>query len=85
MKKYKLYLLDMDGTIYLGPNLFPQTPPFLQFVKDIGAKYMFLTNNSSSSSKLYAVCVGAYNYDNAKKMQQEMINKGYKDTYLIPR
>ena len=45
-------------------------------------------NNSSASStnkKLYAVCTGAYNYDNAKKMQQELINKGYKDTYLIPR
>ena len=53
MKKYKLYLLDMDGTIYLGPNLFPQTPPFLQFVKDIGAKYMFLTNNSAYSTDRY--------------------------------
>ena len=40
---------------------------------------------SSADKKLYAVCAGAYNYDNAKKMQQELINKGYKDTYLIPR
>ena len=40
---------------------------------------------ASSTNKLYAVCTGAYNYDNAKKMQQELINKGYKDTYLIPR
>lgn len=38
-----------------------------------------------TNNKLYAVCTGAYNYDNAKKMQQELINKGYKDTYLIPR
>ena len=43
------------------------------------------TSNTSSTNKLYAVCTGAYNYDNAKKMQQELINKGYKDTYLIPR
>lgn len=45
-------------------------------------------NNSSVSStdkKLYAVCVTACEYDSAKKMQQELINKGYKDTYLIPR
>lgn len=35
--------------------------------------------------KLYAVCVGAYGYENAKKYQQELIDKGYKDTYLIPR
>lgn len=45
------------------------------------------TSNSSSASstQLYAVCVGAYGYENAKKMQQELIEKGYKDTYLIPR
>ena len=36
-------------------------------------------------NKLYAVCIGAYNYNNAKKYQQELISKGYKDTYLIPR
>ncbi len=53
MKKYKLYLLDMDGTIYLGNNLFPETPPFLDFVKSIGADFMFLTNNSSSSAQKY--------------------------------
>lgn len=34
---------------------------------------------------LWAVCVGAYAYNTAKEMQQELINKGYKDTYLIPR
>lgn len=53
MKKYKLYLLDMDGTIYLGNNLFPQTLPFLNFVRNIGAEYMFLTNNSSSGTDKY--------------------------------
>ena len=40
---------------------------------------------SSTDKKLYAVCVTACEYDNAKKMQQELISKGYKDTYLIPR
>jgi N-acetylmuramoyl-L-alanine amidase len=46
----------------------------------------FVKNNTpTSSGKLYAVCVGAYTQDNAKKMQQELISKGYKDAYLIPR
>ncbi len=53
MKKYKLYLLDMDGTIYLGNSLFPETPPFLDFVRESGAHFMFLTNNSSSSAEKY--------------------------------
>lgn len=42
-------------------------------------------NTSSTDNKLYAVCVTACKYDSAKKMQQELIDKGYKDTYLIPR
>lgn len=53
MKKYKLYLLDLDGTIYLGNNLFPSTPAFLKFVRESGNDFMFLTNNSSSSSEKY--------------------------------
>ena len=53
MKNYQLYLLDMDGTIYLGNNLFPETLPFLSFVKSSGAEFMFLTNNSSRSADKY--------------------------------
>ena len=34
---------------------------------------------------LYAVCVGAYAHDTAVKMKNELISKGYKDTYLIKR
>jgi N-acetylmuramoyl-L-alanine amidase len=44
-----------------------------------------LNNTINTSNKLYAVCVGAYSYDNAKKIQQEVIKKGYKDAYLIAR
>ena len=34
---------------------------------------------------MYAVCVGAYNYDNAQKIKDELIKKGYTSTYLIKR
>lgn len=40
---------------------------------------------SSAGTQLYAVCVGAYGYNKAKEMQQEMISKGYSSTYIIPR
>ena len=52
-KKKKLFLLDMDGTIYLGDNLFDGTTDFLQRVKERGGRYLFLTNNSSRSVKAY--------------------------------
>ena len=49
LKNKKLYLLDMDGTIYLGNKLFDCTIPFLKRIKDKGGKYFFITNNSSKS------------------------------------
>ena len=53
LKDKRLFLLDMDGTIYLDDDLFDGTVEFLQFVKEIGGKYLFLTNNSSKSAKAY--------------------------------
>lgn len=53
LKKVKLYLLDMDGTIYLDDDLFDGTLDFLDYVKRIGGKYYFLTNNSSKSVDKY--------------------------------
>lgn len=49
LKNKKLFLLDMDGTIYNENTLFKGTPAFLKSIKDIGAKYVFVTNNSSKS------------------------------------
>lgn len=53
LKNKKLFLLDMDGTIYLDNDLFDGTLDFLEHVKSIGGKYMFLTNNSSKSVDKY--------------------------------
>lgn len=49
----KLFLLDMDGTIYLDEQLFDGTVDFLQYVRSIGGKYLFLTNNSSRGVEDY--------------------------------
>ena len=49
----KLFLLDMDGTIYLGGRLFDGTKEFLSYVKAIGGRYAFLTNNSSRGTESY--------------------------------
>lgn len=49
LRSLKLYLLDMDGTLYLGNDLFPCTKPFLSTVKSQGGRYLFMTNNSSKS------------------------------------
>jgi HAD superfamily hydrolase (TIGR01450 family) len=49
----RLFVLDMDGTVYLGDRLFPWTLPFLEAVRAAGADFLFLTNNSSRTSAQY--------------------------------
>lgn len=49
LKKIKLFLFDMDGTLYLGNTLFPFTKELLQTIKANGNRYLFMTNNSSKS------------------------------------
>lgn len=53
LKNKKLFLLDMDGTIYLGDDLFDGTVDFLREVRSRGGKYLFVTNNSSRSVTAY--------------------------------
>ena len=68
LKDKKLFLLDMDGTIYLDNNLFDGTIDFLNEVKAKGARYLFVTNNSSKSTdayvkKLKSIGIEAYEDD----------------------
>jgi HAD superfamily hydrolase (TIGR01450 family) len=53
LSEKKLFLLDMDGTIYLDTDLFDGTLDFLAEVKRKGGEYLFLTNNSSKSATAY--------------------------------
>ena len=43
----------MDGTIYLGDDIFDGTLDFLDWIVSHGGRYMFLTNNSSKSVDKY--------------------------------
>lgn len=49
----RLFLLDMDGTIYLDETLFDGTIDFLNYVNQTGRRYLFLTNNSSRGVDSY--------------------------------
>ena len=53
LRKKTLFLLDMDGTIYLGDRLFDGTLDFLRRVRERGGRYLFATNNSSRSVTAY--------------------------------
>lgn len=49
----RLFLLDMDGTLYLDDRLFPGAADFLAKIRVCGGKYLFLTNNSSKGVDAY--------------------------------
>ncbi len=49
----RLFLLDMDGTLYLDDALFDGAAEFLRYVREHGGQYLFLTNNSSRGAQAY--------------------------------
>ncbi len=53
LQKIRCFVLDMDGTIYLGNRLFPYTSAFLQAVIRSGREYCYFTNNSSKNAAAY--------------------------------
>ena len=43
----RLFLLDMDGTLYLGDDVFDGAVDFIHSISETGRNYIYLTNNSS--------------------------------------
>lgn len=53
LKNKKLFLLDMDGTIYHENELIDGAVEFFDTLNRQGKKYVFMTNNSSKSANTY--------------------------------
>ena len=53
LKNKKLFLFDMDGTIYNDDKLFFGVKELMENIKKSGGRYVFLTNNSSKSVQVY--------------------------------
>ena len=49
----QLFLLDMDGTLYLGDEVFPTAVDFIHSIAETGRNYIYLTNNSSRAGVDY--------------------------------
>ena len=49
----RCFLLDMDGTFYLGGQLIEGSLAFIDKVRSTGRDFMFLTNNSSHNAEYY--------------------------------
>lgn len=53
LKNKEMFLLDMDGTLYLGDELIDGSRDFLETIRQKNKKLVFLTNNSSKSKRMY--------------------------------
>jgi len=49
----RAFLMDMDGTVYLGKRLLPGAKGFFRLLDRRGLPYLFFTNNSSADRTLY--------------------------------
>ncbi len=58
LEKIRLFVLDMDGTFYLGDQILPGAADFLKAAKEMGRDVLFFTNNSSRSPKDYIQKLG---------------------------
>ncbi len=68
IKNIKLFLFDMDGTLYIGDKLYGFTKELLTTLKSQGKRYLFMTNNSSKSVADYI-----------KKLEKLGITSTYED------
>jgi HAD superfamily hydrolase (TIGR01457 family) len=53
LRQKKLFILDLDGTIYLSDKLISGADEFINTLRQSGRDFIFLTNNSSRSGKIY--------------------------------
>lgn len=54
LRARRAFLLDLDGTIYLGARAIEGAAEFVQFLRESGRKHLFFTNNSSTHARNYA-------------------------------
>lgn len=63
MQDIELFLMDMDGTVYMGPHKIPGAFEALDAIRRSGRKICFVTNNSSRSIDEYLLHLKKYGFE----------------------
>lgn len=58
LNSVRCFLLDMDGTFYMGERLVEGALDFIALLKEQGRAFLFLTNNSSKDAQQYVAKLG---------------------------
>ncbi len=64
---YKAYIIDLDGTAYLGSKPILETIDFVKKCKEDSKKILFLTNNASSTQEQIYDKLSKFGYDLKKE------------------
>ncbi len=80
LQEKNVFLLDMDGTIYLGDELIEGAKDFLAALRERGKRYIFLTNNSSKNKEVY---VEKLNKLGIKATEEEVFTSGEATTLYL--
>lgn len=88
----KLIIFDMDGTIYLGKDLFDGAIECFKYLKENNIDYVFFTNNSSHDLEFYYDKMKAFGiecdlkknfYSSTEVTISHLLKEGVKDIYVI--
>ena len=91
VKQYKLYLIDLDGTIYNGDKKIKYAKEFVDYLNTNNIDYLFLTNNSTRQPKEVAEHLKKFDIDTSEEhvftssdaTKIYLKGKGYKNLYVI--
>jgi HAD superfamily hydrolase (TIGR01450 family) len=61
LRQKKVFIFDVDGTLYLGEKLFDGVLDLIELLKDRGKKVFYLSNNSSRSTEDYILKLKKFN------------------------
>ena len=86
LKNIKLFVLDMDGTIYLSDTLIEGSLDFINYLKENDINFIFFTNNSSKTRDFYVKKLNKMGFDVTKDnimtsadVTMEYLDKYYQD------
>ena len=82
IKNIQLFLFDMDGTLYLGDRLFDFTKELLLKIRQRGADYLFMTNNSSKSVSAY---IEKLEWLGIKSVKEDFITSSQATVYFLKK
>lgn len=87
----KLILLDMDGTIYLGNQLFDGVKETFEYFKNHDMQFVFLTNNSSHDLEFYEAKIKRFGidcntdnfYSSIEVTVKHLLDNNYKTLFVL--